>query len=189
VPDKVRLPAPTMHPFHPWAVTLVSCADEAGKPNAITIGASSVCSARPPTVGVAIGARQYSLELIQRTGDFGLSIPDRALLRATDLCGTVSGRNCDKFAVAGLTVQEPALIQSPLIAECPVSMECRVVHTAHLGSHDWVIGEIVAVYVAEELLTAGALDAGKTDPLIGAWGSYWSLGEKIEDWMFMRGQQ
>lgn len=188
MPTKVRLSSPTMHPFHPWAITLVSCVDEAGKPNAITIGASSVCSARPPTIGVAIGTRQYSLELIQRTGDFGVNIPDRSLVRATDLCGVISGRNCNKFEAVGLTVQEPALIQSPLIAECPVSMECKVVHTAHLGSHDWVIGEIVAVYVAASLMTDGELDASKLDPLIGTWGQYWSLGPKVEDWMFTRGQ-
>jgi flavin reductase (DIM6/NTAB) family NADH-FMN oxidoreductase RutF len=183
---KTRLDAPTMRPFHPWAVTLVSCVDEHGKPNAIAIGASSVCSASPPTIGVAIGTRQYSLGLIQRTGDFGVNIPDRSLAEATDLCGTISGRHCNKLERAGLTVQEPAVIQSPLIAECPVTMECRVVETVHLGSHDWVIGEVVAVHVAPHLLRGGELDASKLDPLIGTWGEYWSLGAKVEDWMFTR---
>jgi flavin reductase (DIM6/NTAB) family NADH-FMN oxidoreductase RutF len=186
MPDKVTLAAPTIRAFYPWAISLVSCVDEAGKPNAITIGASSVCSASPPTIGVAIGTRQYSLGLIQRTGDFGVNLPDRGLMEATDRCGVLSGRNCNKFEAAGLTVQAPTIIQSPLIAECPVTMECKVVETVHLGSHDWVIGEIVAVHVAEGLLKEGELDASQLDPLLGTWGEYWSLGAKLEDWMFMR---
>ena len=183
---KVQLSRPGIGYFYPWPLVLVSCVDEQGKPNIITIGASSVCSANPPCVGVAIGTRQYSLGLINRTRDFGVNLPDRSQLFASDLCGTISGRSLNKFEAAGLTVQPSAIITSPLIAECPVSLECRVVETVHLGSHDWVIGEIVAAHVAEEFLSDGQLAHDRLDPLICYWGEYWSIGEKLEDWQFTR---
>ena len=41
--------------FYPWPLILVSCVDEDGKPNIITIGASSVCCAHPWVIGFAMG--------------------------------------------------------------------------------------------------------------------------------------
>ena len=61
---------PSSRFFYPWPIVLVSCVDEDGKPNMITIGASSICSSSPPTVGIAVGTGQYSLELITNTADF-----------------------------------------------------------------------------------------------------------------------
>lgn len=168
--------------FYPWPLVLVSTVDAAGKPNIITIGASSICCANPPVVGVALGVKQYSLELLQATGDFGVNLPDRSQLAAVDLCGSVSGRTCNKFELAGLTPEPARRITSPLIAQCPVSLECRVTEVAHLGSHDWVMGEIVLAQVAEEYLQDRQLDTGKLEPILSYWGEYWGLGEQLGRW-------
>ena len=181
---KIRL-EPDISYFYPWPLVLVSCVDEAGKPNIITIGASSVCSAHPPTVGVAIGVRQYSLGLVNATQDFGVNIPTADQLWESDYCGSVSGRSMSKFESAGFTPQESAIIRSPLIEECPVSMECKLIHTAHLGDHDWLIGEIVAVHAGEAVLTSSRrLDRARTNPVFSFWGEYWSVGEKLADWHY-----
>ena len=183
---KVQISSPSCRFFYPWPLVLVSCVDENGKPNIITIGASSICSSSPPTVGVAIGVGQYSLGLIERTKDFGVNLPDRSQLFESDYCGTVSGRNLNKFEAAGLTVQPPALITSPLIAECPVSMECKLVERVSLGNHEWVIGEIVAVHVDDRYLTDERLNTEALDPIMCFAGEYWSIGEKLEHWHFAR---
>ncbi|MBC7287136.1 MAG: flavin reductase family protein [Armatimonadetes bacterium] len=184
---KVQIDTPSSRFFYPWPLVLVTSIDNKGKPNIMTVGASSICSSNPPTVGVAIGTMQYTLELIRQTGDFGVNIPRRDQLRQADMCGTISGREVNKFELAGFTVQEPKLIRSPLIAECPVSMECRVVHTVRLGNHDWVIGEIVAVHCDESVLdSAGRLDTSKCDPIFCFWNEYWSIGEKLNEWHFTR---
>ncbi|MGD2175828.1 MAG: flavin reductase family protein [Candidatus Brocadiaceae bacterium] len=176
---------PDIGHFYPWPLVLVSCVDEAGKPNIITIGASSVCSAHPPTIGVAIGVRQYSLGLISGTQDFGVNIPTAEQLWQSDYCGSVSGRNMEKYEAAGFTPQASALIKSPLIEECPMSMECKLIHTAHLGDHDWLIGEIVAVHADEGVLTSSQrLDCSKTNPVFSFWGEYWSVGERLAGWHY-----
>ncbi len=184
---KVRIERPSVQWFYPWPLVLVSCVDDQGKPNIITIGASSICSSNPPTVGVAIGVRQYSLGLIQNTQDFGVNIPGADQLPEADLCGCISGRDCNKFDVVGWTPQPSVEIKSPLIAESPISLECRLVHTAHLGNHDWLIGEIVAVHAQDDILTdAGALDHAKTNPVFSFWGEYWSIGEQLAQWHFAK---
>ena len=185
--SKVALKSPTSRFFYPWPVVLVSCIDKDGKPNIITIGASSICSSNPPTVGIAIGTAQYSLGLIKRTKDFGVNLPTRDLLWQTDFCGSHSGRNMNKFEAAGLTVQPSKLIKSPLIAECPVSMECKLIHAVSLGNHEWLIGEIVAVHCDEAILDErGELDTSKVNPIFSYWAEYWSVGERLKDWHFSR---
>jgi flavin reductase (DIM6/NTAB) family NADH-FMN oxidoreductase RutF len=173
--------------FYPWPLVLVSCVDEDGKPNIITIGASSICCSHPPIVGVAIGVRQYSLGLINRTEDFGVNIPTLDQLEPSDLCGSISGRSLNKFEEVGWTPQPSTQIESPLIEECPISMECKLVQTAHLGNHDWLMGEIVAVHADESVLGEdGSLDFARTNPALCFYGEYWSLGQKVADWHFAR---
>ena len=184
---KITMQSPSSRFFYPWPLSLVSCVDEAGKPNIITIGASSICSSNPPTVGVAIGTMQYSLTLINETRDFGVNLPRQDQLWQADFCGCNSGRSMNKFEAAGFTVQEPTKIKSPLIAECPVSMECKLVETVHLGNHDWVIGEIVAVHCDQSILDEnGRFDPTKTDPVLCFWNEYWSIGEKLKSWHYAR---
>lgn len=185
--SKIVVPHPTSRYFYPWAITLVSTLDSQGIPNIITIGASSICSSNPPTVGVAIGSSQYSMGLIAETGDFGVNLPTASQVYEVDFCGSHSGKTVDKFATLNLTPQPSSIIRSPLIAECPVSMECRVIHTVPLGGHNWVIGEILAVHIDEELINEkGELNCEQADPLLACWGEYYALGRKVADWNYSR---
>jgi len=184
---KIQMKSPSCSHFYPWPIVMVSCISADGKPNIITIGASSVCSSNPPTVGIAVGPQRYSHGLIEAAGDFGINIPGPQQVEATDFCGTRSGRNMDKFAAAGLTPQAPSIITSPLIAECPVSLECRLVEVVGLGSHDWMIGEIVAAHVDEELLDEdGHFRPSPDKALFCFGGDYRRVGEQIASWFFTR---
>lgn len=184
--QRVVKPASSRY-FYPWPIVLVSCVDEAGKPNIITIGASSICSSSPPTVGIAVGTGQYSLALISRTNDFGVNLPRADQVEQVDFCGTFSGRSMNKFEAVGFTAVDGTQIKSPLVLECPVSMECRLIHRVNLGNHDWLIGQILAVHIDEELLDAGGnLDPAKAHPLLSFWGEYWTAGERVEPWHYVR---
>ncbi|UCC68510.1 MAG: flavin reductase family protein, partial [Armatimonadota bacterium] len=150
-PKKVEL-KPSIEHFYSYPFVLVTCADEAGKPNIIAIGSSSPCSYDPPTIGIAVNLQRYSHALITARGEFGVNIPSARDLEKADLCGCVSGREEDKFEATGFTAIPGGAISVPMIGECPVNLECRLVHTAHLGSHDWFIGEIVAARADAEVV-------------------------------------
>ena len=45
-----------------------------------------------------------------------------------EYCGTVSGRDADKFADKGLTPQPAKTIQTPIIEQAVIDYECKVVH-------------------------------------------------------------
>jgi flavin reductase (DIM6/NTAB) family NADH-FMN oxidoreductase RutF len=101
------------------------------------------------------------------------------MLHAVDLCGTISGKDGDKFEKAGLTPINGTAVQAPIIAECPVNLECRVRDIIELGIHDMFLGEIVVKHADSAIMKKGKLDLSSI-PLIGYInGEYWSMGEKI----------
>ncbi|MFB3883008.1 MAG: flavin reductase family protein [Armatimonadota bacterium] len=183
MPDKLKLKPSIVH-FHSWPLVLVTCADAAGRPNIIALAAAAACSYNPPTLGIAVAPPRFSHHLIAESGEFGLSIPRRDQLEAADLTGSISGREFDKFAEAGFTPMRSTKIAAPLIAECPVNFECKVVHTAKLGSHDWFIGEIVAVHAEAGVVDGGQVDQDRVDGVVCRWGEYLSWGPKLADWNY-----
>ncbi len=175
---RLQKPFPVLYPA---PLVLVTCVDEQGKPNIITLAWLGTAAAKPPQVALAIRPSRYSHAIIGRTKEFAINIPNKDLLPAVDQCGHVSGARADKFAQTGLTPKPAAQIRAPLIAECPVNLECRLSQTVPLGSHDLFIGEIVAVHVDEELLDEhGSIDYGKAQAVAYLGNEYWSLGERLK---------
>ena len=184
---KVIKPAQAM--LCPVPAVLVSCAAPGRRPNIITLAwAGTVCS-EPPMVGLGIRPSRLSHELIEAAGEFVVNLPHRALLRATDYCGVVSGRDADKFTALGLTARPGREVKAPLIAECPVNLEARLDRIIPLGSHDLFLGEILAVHIEEELLDEkGRIDPGKFDTFAYGTGGYWAIGPVLGLHGFSRGK-
>ncbi len=170
----------------PWAalfpcpVALTSCIDTNGKPNIITLAWVGIACSDPPTISLAIRPHRFSYGLIDKTREFVVNIPTKEILKDTDYCGIVSGKDLDKFSETGLT-QEPAeIVKPPLIKECPVNIECIVKNKIPLGVHDLFLGEVVRVHVNEEILDDnGRIDFTKVSPIAYNQGEYWSLEKRI----------
>ena len=172
---QLQKPFPALYPA---PLVLVTCVDEQGKPNIVTLAWVGTAAAKPPQVTLAIRPSRYSHALISQTGEFAINISTEDLLPMVDQCGHVSGTRTDKFAQTGLTPEPASQIQPPLIAECPVNLECKLTQTIPLGSHDLFIGEIVAVHVDEELLDErGTIDYSKAGAVAYLGNEYWSLGK------------
>ena len=177
--------------FFPTPVVLVTCQGLKTKPNIITIAWTGVVSSMPPMIGIAIQPIRYSHGLIRESGEFGLNIPNKNLLRAIDYCGFVSGKSIDKFSNTGLTPMTARKITPPLIKECPVNLECVVKNFIALGMHDLFIGEIVSVHLDEGVLDdKGKLDSSRLNPVtyFSQPADYWSLGNRIGIRGFTKGQ-
>jgi flavin reductase (DIM6/NTAB) family NADH-FMN oxidoreductase RutF len=148
----------------PLPAVMVSCQRKDGKPNIITLAWVGVVCSEPPMVGIAIRKGRYSHGIIKDSKEFVINVPTQKLLKATDFCGTKSGKNVDKFAETKLTPIKGEKVNAPLIKECPVNLECVVKQILELGSHDLFIGEIVATHIDSEFLnSSGKLDVGKME--------------------------
>lgn len=172
----------------PTTTVMISCVGAEGQPNIITIGACGVVSARPLLVGFAMGVNRYSYTLIKETRDFVVNIPAADQARVVDWCGSVSGKQVDKFEQGRLTPRPSEKVNSPLIAECPVNLECSVWQIVECGSHDFIIGEIQAVHVDDGVCAEDgeSLDPGKFDPLVSLQLTYFGLGDALGTWGFSK---
>lgn len=184
---KVVRPAQTA--LCPVPAVMVSCIAPGARANIITLAwAGTVCS-EPPMVGLGIRPSRHSHELIRASGELVVNVPSRALLRATDYCGVVSGREVDKFAALGLTPAPGCTVKAPLIAECPINIEVRVSQVISLGSHDLFLGEILAVHFDQEVMDQrGRVDPGKLAAFAYGPGTYWEIGRVLEAYGFSNGE-
>jgi flavin reductase (DIM6/NTAB) family NADH-FMN oxidoreductase RutF len=166
--------------LYPCPVVLVTCVDERGLPNIITLAWVGAACSEPPMLSMGIRPGRYSYDLISKTKEFVVNIPTERILEKTDFCGISSGLEADKFSETGLTPMKSSRVKPPLIKECPVNMECVLRQIAKLGSHHLFLGEIVAVHVDSEILDEkGRIDYAKALPISYLSEEYWSLGKKL----------
>jgi flavin reductase (DIM6/NTAB) family NADH-FMN oxidoreductase RutF len=116
---------------------------------------------------------------IRENKTFSVNIPSQDSIVAVDYVGLVSGNKTDKSAVFETFFGE--LKTAPLIKSCPLSMECRLYDTYDLKTHDVFIGEVIATYADEAVLSDGKVDLAKVKPLLFDMSSmkYWSLGPAV----------
>ena len=103
---------------------------EGDKVNPMSIGWATmgVQWSKPIFMGLVRGSR-FTKPILDRTGEFTINVPlgevDPAIIR---FCGTKSGRDFDKVAELGLTLEDPEVISVPGIRELPLTLECKVIY-------------------------------------------------------------
>lgn len=166
--------------LYPLPVVMVTCQDEDGKPNIITIAWTGTICSDPAMVSISVRKERYSYDMIRRSGEFVINLTTEDLAWATDYCGVRSGRQVDKFVETGLTPIPAAKVNAPLIKEAPVALECKVKEILPLGSHDMFIAEVVAVDADEAYMDEnGKFDLAKANPLVYSHGTYFTMGKEI----------
>jgi flavin reductase (DIM6/NTAB) family NADH-FMN oxidoreductase RutF len=146
---------------------MVGTYDQAGKPNLMNAAWGGICCSQPPCVAISLRKATYSYSCIVERKAFTVGIASEARMVEADYVGIVSGRDVDKFAVAGLTPVKSELVDAPYAAEFPVVLECRLLHVVEIGLHTQFIGEIIDVKADAEMYTEeGHLDILKIKPLI-----------------------
>lgn len=116
----------------------------------ITLAWCMPVSVDPILIAISVSPKRFSHDLIARSREYVVNVPPSRLLDAVWRCGTVSGRDEDKFETAGLTAVPGHVVAAPLVAECLANIECRVVKTVTVGDHSLFVGEVVSVSVESE---------------------------------------
>jgi flavin reductase (DIM6/NTAB) family NADH-FMN oxidoreductase RutF len=103
----------------------------AGKdaPNIMTIGWGTlgVVWGRPMLI-VLVRPSRHTHSFLEEHNEFTVCLPAPDMEEAVSLCGTRSGRDVDKVAECGFTMERGKRVSAPYIAQCPLHYECRVVH-------------------------------------------------------------
>jgi len=148
-----------------------------GKPNYITI--AHVGITEPAAVSLGMNKVHYTNQGIKTNKTFSINIPSTAMVKETDYCGLVSGKDENKSDMFKTFYGQ--LKTAPMIEECSINMECELIQTVDFPNHDLFIGKVVATHCDETVLTNGVADLGKVQPILFAMNdrSYWSIGKKL----------
>ena len=153
----------------PTPVFVVGTYDAEGKPNIMTAAWGGICCSRPPSVNVSMRSATYSHGNLKARKAFTISIPSEDDVTAADYAGIASGRDVDKFDVAGLTSVRSSLVDAPYVAEFPMVLECKLSQVVEVGLHTMFIGEVLDVKGDERVFDQdGRLDITKVRPLLWA---------------------
>lgn len=174
----------------PLPVVLVSCGLPDQPPNIITISWTGIVASDPPMLSISVRPNRHSHAIIKQTGQFVVNVPAGDMVKEVDYCGTVSGKDYDKFLRTLLTPVKATEVDCPMIEEAVICLECKVEKTLELGSHEMFIARIVAVHVEEDFLDEkGRIKVGEVKPFAYVPGDkqYWSLGHPNGYFGFSRG--
>ena len=112
-----------------------------------------------------------SVANIEATGAFVVNLAVWALRERMNASSAEAPPDVDEFELAGLTKGPSELVAPPRVAESPVHLECQYLQSVRLKSREGyepnviVIGEVLGIHIADEVLTDGLVDIGKLRPL------------------------
>ena len=165
--------------LYPLPAVLVSCCDNAGNDNLLTVAWTGTICSDPAMLYISVRKERHSHKMLMETKEFVVNLTTKELAFATDFCGVRSGRDLDKWKEMKLTREASDVVKAPRVAQSPVNIECRVVDVKELGTHDMFIAEVVSVAADEKYMTDGRFDLAKAEPIVYSHGEYYSLGDKI----------
>ena len=136
--------------------------------NTMTIGWGTIGIQWGKPVFIAfVRDSRHTMEMLNEVGEITINVPmgsnDKKIL---GYCGTKSGRDTDKIADMGMTLEAPEVISVPGIKELPLTLECKVIYRQRQENdkipadlfnryypagdyHTAFYGEIVSAYVIE----------------------------------------
>ena len=125
-------------PFDLWPETVDALARDGvllgsvgadATPNLMTIGwlTGGIIWSSPVLI-VMVRPSRHTFSRLEQVAEFTVGVLPPSFSQALRTCGTVSGRDGDKFKQAGLTPAPARKVKPPLVQEAVIHYECRVVH-------------------------------------------------------------
>ena len=117
------------------------------------------------------GSKKDSVLNAEETGEFVTNMATEAMAKEMNLTSAYVGPEVDEFDLAGLKTLPSLLVKPPRVAASPIHMECRYFQTVELpgspegGRAALVIGMVLGIHIADEVLTDGLIDLGKIRPI------------------------
>jgi flavin reductase (DIM6/NTAB) family NADH-FMN oxidoreductase RutF len=162
--------------LYPTPTTIVG-ANVNGRPNFITIAHVGIMD--HGSISLSMNRSHYTNAGIKENKTFSVNIPSADMVKETDYCGLVSGKDHDKSRV--FEYFYGTLLSAPMIKKCPINMECKLIKIVDMPAHDIFIGEIVETFCEDNLMTDSVVDFSKVRPTLFSMNdrSYWEIGRKF----------
>lgn len=152
--------------LQPRPIALVSTVSEAGAANLAPFSFYNMVSANPPVVmfcpSLSRGSRKKdTLVNIEATREFVIATVTDAIAERMNVCSTEFEHGVSEFEQSGLTPVPSLKVRAPRVKESPVNVECRLREVLSFGTEPGagqaVLGDVVALHVADDHLVGGEL--------------------------------
>ncbi len=169
----------------PRPIGWISSQDQQGHLNLAPYSFFNAFNYIPPIIGFCSVGRKDSLNNIEQTGEFVWNLATRPLAEQMNLSCSAVSPEVNEFELSGLTATPSSVVKVPRVGETPVAFECKVTQIVQLQRAgqalvpSWLIlGEVVAVHIAERLLKDGIYDTAAAEPILRGGGpaDYFELG-------------
>jgi flavin reductase (DIM6/NTAB) family NADH-FMN oxidoreductase RutF len=115
-------------------------AESRGQSNAMTANFFSEVAHHPTSLWVSIATSSYTHELVGQSGRFSLVVLHPQQKGIAQLCGSVSGRDCDKCARLAVYRSSDGFL---FLRDALASIACRVRSAHPLGDHTLFVADIL----------------------------------------------
>jgi flavin reductase (DIM6/NTAB) family NADH-FMN oxidoreductase RutF len=141
----------TVKPFQlldkEWAL-LVGGVD---RPNPMTVSWGGLGTLwNRPVVTVYVRPTRHTFGLLNEHPEFTLNFLPAGRRPALELCGSRSGRDLDKWAVAGLSAERSEVVAVPRVAGSRLAFECRVLSTLEVDPAHFLDPTIDKLYADKD---------------------------------------
>lgn len=134
-----------------WAV-LVSGKEE---PNPMTISWGGLGTLYgKPVVTVYVRPTRFSFGLMMEHNEFTISFLPKRMKGVYDICGSRSGRECDKWLEANIRKAKSLVIKTPFVEGARLAFECKTIVRVPFRKESFLTNEIYDFYEKEDYHTA-----------------------------------
>ena len=169
----------------PRPIGWISTRSAAGALNLAPYSFFNAFNYTPPLVGFSSIGYKDTVRNVEETGEFVWNLTTGDLAEAMNRTSANVPPEVNEFQLAGLTPADSRIVKVPRVAESPVAFECRKTQVLQLQGADgalvdtWlVMGEVVAVHIAQHLLKDGIYDTAAAGHVVRGGGAadYFTIG-------------
>jgi flavin reductase (DIM6/NTAB) family NADH-FMN oxidoreductase RutF len=132
--------------LEPGPVVLVSTSHK-GIANIMAMSWHMMIEFEPPLIACVISDRNFTFNIIKKTKECVINIPDVELAPKVVGIGNTTGAKVDKFKKFQLTAEPASQINAPMIAECFANLECKVIDMEMTPKYCMFILEVLQAWI------------------------------------------
>ncbi len=139
----------------------------------------TVSCARPPIVQFTSVGSKDTLRNVLDTREFVVNLAHGPLMAAVNNSSAAFGYDESEPAQLGITMEPSDSVKPPRVKDSPASIECTLHSTHELGNSTIVLGNVVLISVADEVLVDGHPEYDLLDPLSRLGKDEWGVHTQV----------
>ena len=139
----------------------------------------TVACANPPIVQFTSVGSKDTLRNVLDTREFVVNLAHGPLIEAVNNTSAAFEAHESEATQLGITMEPSAVVGPPRVRDSPASIECALHSTIELGDSTVVLGTVLAITVADDVLVDGHPEYDRLDPLSRLGKDEWGVHAEV----------